>query len=347
LRGIIEAIVMRAWSRRGLFALLMWPLSQVAQLVHQFQFALVVLGYKKQTKLAIPVVVVGNVFVGGTGKTPLVIWLVQQLQQAGWKPAVISRGYGANVDIVREVHSDSLASEMGDEPVLIAQQAKCPVMVGRRRSEVAQTLCAQHPNVDVLISDDGLQHYALGRDVEIVMFDARGIGNGWCMPAGPLRESALRRRDFTILNAPEGINVANIADNNEVIYRMQLVPSEVWQLSSPEQCRSLSSFQSQTIFATAGIGHPQRFFNMLETQGIQFQSQALDDHHQFTENSFQKIDAQIILITEKDAVKCRQITALNQDARVWVVPVVAQLEEQFAANLLKMILEKKNGCTST
>ena len=347
MRGKIEAIVMRAWSRRGLFAILMWPLSQVAQLVHQFQFALVVLGYKKQTKLAIPVVVVGNVFVGGTGKTPLVIWLVKQLQQAGWQPAVISRGYGADVDMVREVFANSLAGEMGDEPVLIAQQAKCPVMVGRRRAEVAQALCAQYPQVDVLISDDGLQHYALGRDVEVVMFDARGIGNGWCLPAGPLRESARRRRDFTILNAPANVNVPNIADENEVIHRMQLVPDEAWQLADPNQRRSLQSLQSQTIFATAGIGHPQRFFTMLAAQGLQFQSMALDDHHQFTAHSFQKIDAQIILITEKDAVKCCQLAALSQDARIWVVPVVAKLEEQFAVDLLKMISEKKNGRTST
>lgn len=338
MRGKIEALLMRAWMHRGLFAILMWPLSKLVKLIHDFRFALIVLGYKSQTKMAVPVIVVGNIFVGGTGKTPLVIWLVQQLQQAGWHPGVISRGYGAQIEQVREVFADSLASNMGDEPVLIAQKTRCPVMVGRFRVATAQALCAKYPQVDVIISDDGLQHYALARDVEIVMFDQRGIGNGWILPAGPLRETPKRKRDFTILNAPSEMVVEDIGEN---VLHMHLIADQCWQLSAPECQRDVRSFQGQKILATAGIGSPQRFFAMLKTHNITFAEQALNDHHQFTEESFSHIEADIILITEKDAVKCRQLTMLSQDARIWVVPVCSHLDDgdDFVQNVIKKIMK--------
>lgn len=344
MRGKLEALLMRAWMHRGLFALLMWPLSQLVKLIHDFRFALIVLGYKPQTTMAVPVVVVGNIFVGGTGKTPLVIWLVKQLQQAGKFPGVISRGYGAQLDQVREVYADSLASEMGDEPVLIAQQAQCPVMVGRFRVDTAQALCLKYPHVDVIISDDGLQHYALARDVEIIMFDQRGIGNGWILPAGPLRETPHRKRDFTVLNAAQDVQVQGIGHD---VIRMQLVADQCWQLCAPNQQADIRSFHGKSIFATAGIGHPQRFFAMLKKEGLQFTEKALNDHHLFLDHSFDNIDEEIILITEKDAVKCRQLKNLSQDPRIWVVPVSAQLDTDFARQVLAMISEKKNGCTTT
>lgn len=342
MRSILEAVFMRAWMHRGILAFLLWPVSALFQLIVHFRFALFVMGYKPQTKLAVPVIVVGNIFVGGTGKTPLVIWLAQQLTLAGWQPGVISRGYGASAESITEVDQHSLAAVVGDEPLLIAMRTHCPVMVGRDRVAAAKALLSRYPATNVIISDDGLQHYALARDVEIVLFDQRGVGNGWLLPAGPLRESRHRRRDFTVLNAPAGVAAAGI-DANAV--RMQLVPSEIFSLSAPEQKMPLVNVKGKRIVAAAGIGHPERFFNMLRAAGVELEGLPLDDHHRFSAHSFCDIDADTILITEKDAVKCRQIAELQNDARIWVVPVSAHLEADFMANILKLISERKNGRT--
>ena len=346
MRSFLEAVLLRAWSKRGALACLLWPVSKLFQLIIQFRLGLLMLGYLKQTKLNVPVIVIGNIFVGGTGKTPLVIWLAQQLKQAGLMPGVISRGYGANAESILEVYPDSLASEVGDEPLLIALRTQCPVMVGRDRVAAARALQLAHPAIDVIISDDGLQHYALARDIEIVMFDQRGLGNGWLLPAGPLREPASRRRDFTILNAPAGADIdRNLAAIGKNPIRMQLVPADAYHLSAPEQHMALAQMKGKRLIAAAGIGHPQRYFTMLRTAGLQFDELTLNDHHTFSVQSFRGIDADIILITEKDAVKCSQIADLRNDPRIWVAPVSAQIETNFATQLLNMILEKPHGPT--
>ena len=169
MRSNLETALLRVWMGRGLFACLLWPVSKLFQFIIGFRFALFVLGFKSQTKLEVPVVVVGNIFLGGTGKTPLVIWLVHQLKLKGWRPGVISRGYAANAATLLEVRADSFASEVGDEPLLIAQRAKCPVMVGRDRVAAARALLLAHPSTNIIVSDDGMQHYALARDIEILM----------------------------------------------------------------------------------------------------------------------------------------------------------------------------------
>ena len=339
-RSTLETVLLRAWMGRGVFACLFWPVSKLFQLIIGFRFALFVLGFKSQTKLEIPVIVVGNIFLGGTGKTPLVIWLAQQLTLAGWRPGVISRGYAANAAIVSEVRIDSIANDVGDEPLLIAQRAACPVMVGRDRVAAARALLLAHPEINIIISDDGLQHYALARDVEILMFDQRGVGNGWLLPAGPLREAPQRRRDFTVLNAPDGITVAGIGSN---VVHMQLMPDKLFCLGAPEQRMTFMNIKEKRITAVAGIGHPERYFAMLRRAGLSFEALALNDHHAFSAKSFCDIDADIILITEKDAVKCRQVAELRSDLRIWVVPVSAQLETDLLANILTLISEKQNG----
>jgi tetraacyldisaccharide 4'-kinase len=276
---------------------------------------------------------VGNIFVGGTGKTPLVIWIIQLLQEQGWKPAVISRGYGSSAQQVRAVEKNSHAIEVGDEPLLIAKRTGVPVFIGRDRAAAGLALLQAHPNVNIIISDDGLQHYALGRNIEIQLSDSRGNGNGWLLPAGPLREPATRQSDFYVVNTTE--------ESAGDAYAMQLVPVDAERLSDRTQRKSLRDFSFvQSVAAVAGIGHPERFFTTLRSHGISLTTtQALPDHFDYATNPFADIEASTILITEKDAVKCMQHNAIANDARLWVVPVQAHVD----ASLAKHILEKLHG----
>lgn len=329
--------------RRGFIAFLLWPLSKLYGALLNFRFGLYIMGYKSQKQMTVPVIVVGNIFIGGTGKTPMVIWLVEFLRMHGWNPGVISRGYGADSVTVREVNENALATEVGDEPLLIAQSTACPIMVGRQRAAVAAHLLAQHPSVDIIISDDGMQHYGIARDVEILMFDQRGIGNGFLLPAGPLRETASRRRDFTILNSsldqiPVGIG--------ESIVQMRLQPGILTQLADSQSKSELIKMRGKKILAAAGIGHPRRFFELLASHGLEFEPMPLPDHFTYTSDLFEQKDAEIILITEKDAVKCRQLAGLKEDQRIWVVPVSAQIDAQFGPQLLVKLSEIKHGRTS-
>lgn len=322
-------------------------------------------GWLPTVRLPVPVIVVGNIYVGGTGKTPLTIWLVQILISAGYRPGVISRGYASHQTTVRAVAVDASAQDVGDEPLLIARRAGCPVMVGRDRPAAAQALLRAHPQVNVIVADDGLQHYRLGRDIEIMLFDERGIGNGWLLPAGPLREMPARRRDFTVLNAPvpdAGAIDASVAHIGSTVFRMQLIGVIAEQLSdrsrrmpltpllhvptAPAESDELadashaaSQRQASRVVAAAGIGNPARFFNMLRATGLLFDELPLPDHYPFSDNPFVAETADIILITEKDAVKCNANPALANDPRLWVVPVTARIDDA----LTKHLLEKLRG----
>jgi tetraacyldisaccharide 4'-kinase len=196
----VEGILTRAWLRRGLPAAALWPLSLLFRLLAALRRALYRHRILRATRLPVPVLVVGNIFIGGTGKTPLTIWLVEQLRCAGFTPGVISRGYGASHDRPLAVEPGTSVRQAGDEPALIAARARCPLVVGRDRVAAGRALLDAYPAVDLIVSDDGLQHYALARNIEIVLCDERGNGNGWLLPAGPLREPASRRRDFTVVN---------------------------------------------------------------------------------------------------------------------------------------------------
>jgi tetraacyldisaccharide 4'-kinase len=321
---------------------MLWPVSLVFSIVVALRRALFAAGLLKAHRLPVPVIVVGNIFIGGTGKTPFTIWLVESLRRAGFVPGVISRGYGTHNDAPQAVSAGSAPQDVGDEPVLIAGRAQCPVMVGRNRVAAAQALLQAHPDVNLIISDDGLQHYALERNLEIVLCDARGNGNGWLLPAGPLREPAARRRDFTVFNAeqvPPGIPSDAV--------RMELVGETAERLSDRSQSIALHAIpQLQAmhgspprILAAAGIGNPARFFAMLRNAGLVFAEMPLPDHYDFAGNPFERADADLILITEKDAVKCSRIDALLSDPRIWVVPVTARIDEALA----KRIVEKCCG----
>jgi tetraacyldisaccharide 4'-kinase len=332
-RSVIESVLLTAWQRRGVIACLLWPLSFIFNLLIVTRLALYALGIFRITILPVPVIVVGNIFVGGTGKTPLVIWIIQLLQEQGWKPAVISRGYGSSAQQVRAVEKNSHANEVGDEPLLIAKRTGVPVFIGRDRAAAGLALLQAHPNVNIIISDDGLQHYALGRNIEIQLSDSRGNGNGWLLPAGPLREPATRQSDFYVVNTTE--------ESAGDAYAMQLVPVDAERLSDRTQRQSLRDFSFvQSVAAVAGIGNPERFFTTLRSHGISLKTtQALPDHFDYATNPFADIEASAILITEKDAVKCMQHNAIAHDARLWVVPVQAHVD----ASLAKHILEKLHG----
>jgi len=366
----LEGTLSREWLRRGPLACALWPLSLVFRGLAAVRRGLYAAGMARAERLPVPVVVVGNIFIGGTGKTPLAIWLVEVLREAGYTPGVISRGFGSAASAAPQlVTASSAPADVGDEPVLIAARTGAPVMVGRRRAEAGRALLAARPDVDIIIADDGLQHYALARDVEIVLFDARGVGNGWTLPAGPLREPPSRRRDFTVVNAPAltpplAATVAPRAaagasapggrpgraaavlpdDGGAAPVRMVLAGDVAERLNDRTQRLPLAGLAQRggRIVAAAGIGNPGRFFGMLRAAGLQIEEMPLPDHHDFLDRPFAAVTADVILLTEKDAVKCRQIEELNNDPRIWVVPVSARIDRALA----DQIVEKCRGCTS-
>jgi tetraacyldisaccharide 4'-kinase len=330
----LESTLTRAWLRRGPLACALWPVSLPFRLLAALRRGLFRAGVLKSDRLPVPTVVVGNIFIGGTGKTPLTIWLVEQLRAAGLRPGVISRGHGSAAEHPREVLAQARAREVGDEPLLIAARTGCPVVVGRRRVEAGRHLLALHPEVDVIVADDGLQHYFLQRDVEIILFDGRGVGNGWTLPAGPLREPPSRRRDFTVVNALE-LSPQLAHDVGGQPWPMRLVGEFAERLNDPAQRRPLAEFRDKRVLAAAGIGNPGRFFGMLRAAGLQVAEYPLPDHHDFLDDPFRAVDADVILITEKDAVKCRQFENINNDPRMWVVPVAARIDAALAAQIVE------------
>ena len=285
------------------------------------------LGLRRAWVAPVPVVVVGNIYVGGTGKTPLLIALIQELSARGWHPGVVSRGYGASVGKHPNVGSGELnPSAFGDEPGMIAARTGVPVAVHPRRPDAVRYLLAAHPEIDVVLSDDGLQHLPLARDVEIVVQDARGVGNGRLLPAGPLREPASRLTSIDALIT--NVNAGDPAGPVRAIVARQLdmrvSGNLAVNLCSGEQ-RPLASFAGKgKVGAAAGIGRPTRFFSMLRAAGIELVAElALPDHYDYAVSPFGAINADVVLITEKDAVKCGHL----DDPRLWRVAVSAQLSD--------------------
>ncbi|MES9992216.1 MAG: tetraacyldisaccharide 4'-kinase [Candidatus Thiodiazotropha sp.] len=312
--NIIEA----SWSGWSGLTLLLLPLSGIFCLLSAIRRFLFRLGLLRVVSLDVPVIVVGNITVGGTGKTPLVIWLVEKLRRLGFKPGIITRGYGGNSQQwPREVRTDTLASEVGDEAVLLSRRTGCPVYAGPDRAAVAQHLLADH-DCDLILSDDGLQHYAMARDLEIAVIDgARRFGNGLCLPAGPLRETRgrLNEVDLVITNGSKSQNH----------YGMRLTTSDAVAVDGRGESRALNSFSSGPVHAVAGIGHPQRFFKMLEGVGLTLIQHPFPDHHAFTAEDLHAISDETVLMTEKDAVKCELFAQPGH----WYVPAVAEVDPGF------------------
>ncbi len=308
-------MIERIWSGRSPLWLLLWPLSLLYGAISVLIRLSYQRGWRKSWRAPCPVIVVGNLTAGGNGKTPVVIWLVQALQQRGMRAGVVSRGYGGKAErYPLRVTADTHTALAGDEPVLIAQRTQAPVAVAPERRLAVEALLADHA-LDVIITDDGLQHYALQRDREIVVVDgARRFGNGWWLPAGPMRERASRLQDVNavIVNGGE-------AQAGEI--SMTLQPGLAVNLLTGD---TASLDQLPAIVAMAGIGHPTRFFNTLKQQGVSPVAEvAFADHHAYSEDELARLTqaGQCLLMTEKDAVKCRGFAQKHW----WYLPVDAHL----------------------
>jgi len=265
---------MRFWYRRGILAWLLWPVSLLFLLGVCLRRALYALRIFKSAHPGIPVIIVGNLTVGGSGKTPLVLWIAEFLKSKGWSPGIVSRGYGAKVEEPRAATLASEAAQVGDEPIVLSRRSGCPVWIGAERVRVAAVLRREEPKVDVLILDDGLQHYAMRRDVEIAVVDARGFGNGFLLPAGPLREpkGRLRSVDAVVAHGSTGTKGFSMSLEGDVAHRM----------SDARERKPLSAFAGQKVHAVAGIGDPNRFFQQLGKAGIRVVPRPFPDHHRFT-----------------------------------------------------------------
>ncbi|MBP6019991.1 MAG: tetraacyldisaccharide 4'-kinase [Burkholderiaceae bacterium] len=314
----------RIWRHKGWVSTLLLPLAWLSAAFVRRKTAQYQAHPERVFHSHLPVVVVGNIYVGGTGKTPVVMALVQALQQRGWHPGVISRGYGVAATDHALVGSGQLNPlQFGDEPTLISRATLAPVAVHPRRVLALQALQQAYPAVDVVIADDGLQHLALGRDLEIVVQDGRGTGNGRLLPAGPLREPAekLRHVDFLISNlqADETVTLPATTTPPHLIMRLQAVRA-VNVVSGQVMAWAdwLVDHRQDNISAVAAIGQPERFFAMLRAQGLFLaDAVALPDHYAYTSSPFPALNSTIVLITAKDAVKCADFA----DPRLWAVHV--------------------------
>ncbi len=316
----------------------MAPLSWLYGAVMAFRSVLYRLGLRHRIKVGVPVVVVGNLTVGGTGKTPLVAWLSTKLSAVGMKVAVVSRGYGGRAKGVTRVTMHSRASEVGDEPLLLARRAQATIFIGRDRVAAAKAAVAD--GADIVITDDGLQHLALVRDCEIVVIDGqRGFGNGCQLPRGPLRESPRRLRRVNAVVVNGAITAPGFqlpAFLSKTHFEMRLVPGDARPVSGGASLRSLANFRGTGVHAVAAIGNPQRFFDMLRDAGLTLYEHPMPDHHAFKPGDLNFGDSLPVLMTEKDAVKCAPFA----DERCWYVPVTADFGESESRRLVDLILAR-------
>ena len=318
-----------AWTRRTWLTLLLMPLSWLFRALVALRRALYRAGVLRSERLPVPVIVVGNISVGGTGKTPLVLWLATKLRDNGYQPGIISRGYGGSNPSPRAVQPDSDTTQCGDEPVLLARRSHCPVWICRDRVATARALLATNPDCNVIISDDGLQHYRLARDAEIAVIDgARGLGNGLLLPAGPLREppSRLIEVDAVVVRG-----MATLVTPTQ--FPMTLEPAGLRNVNYTSRQVDASHFKGLRVHAVAGIGNPQQFFDTLTQMGIAHTPHAFADHHAFTAADLIFSDCDAIVMTEKDAVKCEAFAANTH----WALQVDAQIDDALLQHLLERI----------
>lgn len=334
MRAWLEARLTRQWWRpepAALFALTLYPLS----ILYLLLWLLRRYTQRAGEPLPVPVIVVGNYVVGGAGKTPTVIALVQALQTAGWRPGVISRGHGRQGQRPEAVLHSSAVRSVGDEPLLIQRRTGVPVWVGRARREAGLALIAAHPEVDVIVSDDGLQHRALIRHAELVVFDERGVGNAMLLPTGPLREPL----PATVPPWMRVLYTGGVASTAlpGVLATRSLAsawPLQAWHDGDATQAVSLMALKGRPVVAAAGLAAPEKFFSMLRAAGLDIQPLPLPDHHDYARLPWPAPTADVVT-TEKDAIKLEP--ARMGATRVWVVPLDLQIPPALVADLLTLL----------
>lgn len=320
------------WYGRRAPARLLWPLSRVFGLVVALRRRFLSQP-GRATRLPVPVLVVGNIAVGGSGKTPVVAWLVGQLSAAGYRPGIVSRGYGGRTSRARLLAETDDPGDVGDEPLLLARRTGVPVAVGVDRPRAARLL-VDEAACDVVVSDDGLQHYPLARDVEIAVVDAQTLGNRWLLPAGPLREPLSRLSGVDVVVAHGELDPALARACADVpVFDMQLVGDTLHSIEGePSRTRALLELSGATVHAVAGIGRPERFFTQLRAAGLNVVPHPFPDHHPFVPEDLAFGDRAPCVMTSKDAVKCRGFAPPDS----WELPVSANI----SAGAFERILEK-------
>lgn len=318
--------MLKIWQKKNFLAYLLWPLSFIYRIFIFLRRKFYQLHFLKINYLTVPVIVVGNITIGGTGKTPVVIALARFLKEKGWRPGIISRGYGGNTKhFPCLVHQNSNAREVGDEPLLIARHTACPTVIDPNRSRGAKSLL-KRSNCNIVISDDGLQHLSLGRNMEIIVVDGeRRFGNNFCLPAGPLREPVSR------LNSVDFVISKGITQSNE--FKLSLIPDYFYQLIQTKNKQPAEYFSNKKVHAVAGIGNPYQFFQTLRKLGLAIIEHPFPDHHQFKLRDFNYGDDAIIIMTEKDAVKCIGFV----DTRLWCLKTEIDLDHNFLNAMLNRI----------
>lgn len=318
------------WAEKSMTSLLLWPLTLLFRLLATLRRAAFKAGWIETWHSPVPVIIIGNISVGGAGKTPLVIALCELLTDKGANVGIVARGYGGKADFPLDVSAQSDPAVVGDEPVLIAKRTGLPVVVCKSRVAAVKHLIANH-KPDIVLSDDGLQHYALKRDIEIAVVDpVYRYGNGFCLPAGPLREpvSRLDSVDFTVYSATATI------ETEELRRGYTLTGHMVVDICDETSKRSLQSFSGSTVHAVAGIASPAKFFNYLRGFGIEIVEHSFADHAAFNHEDMQFGDDIPVIMTEKDQVKCQKFDLHN----TWYLPVSAVLEESLEQDILSSLL---------
>ncbi len=341
MRNAAHRFIQRVWYEGDRWYLALLPLSGLYWMLISLRRLLYRLGLLRSGKAQVPVIVVGNVTAGGTGKTPTTVWLAREMRERGFKPGIVSRGYGGSKSgSSMRVDAETDPAVAGDEPVLIAMRAQCPVVVDANRHRAATMLVAD--GVDLIIADDGLQHYALDRDYEICVIDgSRGLGNGLLLPAGPMREtrSRIEEVDQVLVNGRLRADVTVMPAGMQNAIEFDLAAGEVCRLNG-SLSRPIQDFRETTVHAIAAIGNPARFFDLLRAQGIQVIEHALPDHAVISRSALDFADDFDILMTEKDAVKLgRQLPD-----RYWYVPVDLEMDPQIAGPWLEQVESRmRNG----
>jgi tetraacyldisaccharide 4'-kinase len=327
-----QTTLLKAWTRRGLLAALLWPMSQLYRAMVYGRKQLYRWGLKRSQRVGALVVVVGNVVAGGAGKTPTVIAIVRHLTQQGRTVGVVSRGYGRKGRACLAVHANALAQDVGDEPLLIQRATQVPVFVANTRIEAARALLSQHPQTETIVCDDGLQHYALYRDVEVCVFDSRGCGNHWLLPAGPLREPWPRKPLRQAGQSGQGLLVLHTGDQAEFDgFRAtrSLAGFGIKADGSTVPMSALSGQNGPPLLALAGIAQPEAFFVMLRAMGLQLsQTVALPDHYTFDSCLPKEYEGYQLICTEKDAHKLWQLAP-----NALAVPLQLDIEPAFFSAL--------------